>query len=47
MAGLLWEHVLHFLVAEVDLVDGVALSFDGFEVALHVGWEEDLCGRGR
>lgn len=39
---LLREHGLDLLVAQQDLVDGVALSLEGLEVALYIGGEEDL-----
>jgi len=41
-ANLLGEHLFAFLVAEDNLMDGVALSLEGFEVAFDVGREEDL-----
>lgn len=36
------KHVLDFFVAEEDLVDGVTLAFERFEVAFDVGGEEDF-----
>lgn len=36
-ASLLGEHLFDLLVTEDYLVDGVALSFEGFEVAFDVG----------
>lgn len=40
--ALLRKHVLDFFVAEADFVDGVALAFEGLELVLDVGWEEDF-----
>jgi hypothetical protein len=38
----LGEHLLNFLVAKADFVDGIALSLEGLEVAFDIGGEEDL-----
>jgi hypothetical protein len=43
---LLWQHLLDLLIAQSNLMDGVTLSLEGFEVALDVRGEEDLWGGG-